>query len=90
LLVAGDRPDSDALFIAAHEFLARSGAALVIAQIDDITAEIEPVNVPTTAGERPNWRRRLSRSVEQLADDPRFAQTFAIFARARRTRLSIG
>jgi 4-alpha-glucanotransferase len=42
-------------------------------QIDDITAEEAPVNVPTTCDEHPNWRRRLSMSLEQMGADPRFS-----------------
>jgi 4-alpha-glucanotransferase len=30
------------------------------------------VNVPTTSGEHPNWRRRLSMTLEELAGSPHF------------------
>jgi 4-alpha-glucanotransferase len=51
---------------AAHAFLARTGAAIAMAQLDDITLEIEPVNVPTTNDEYPNWRRRYAVDLEDL------------------------
>ena len=35
-----------------------------MAQLDDITLEIEPVNVPTTSDEYPNWRRRYAVQLE--------------------------
>jgi 4-alpha-glucanotransferase len=41
-------------------------------QIDDLTGEIDPVNLPTTSTEHPNWRRRLCMTLEQLADRPEF------------------
>jgi len=36
-------------------------------QIDDLTDEADPVNVPATSDEHPNWRRRLSMTLEELA-----------------------
>lgn len=51
---------------AVHAFLARSNAGFAVVQLDDITGETEPVNVPTTSDQHPNWRRRLSLSLEQL------------------------
>ena len=65
--------DVEALFIAVHAYLARSPAAIATAQIDDITDEVSPVNVPTTSSEYPNWRRRLSQTLEELAASPRLA-----------------
>jgi 4-alpha-glucanotransferase len=57
---------------AAHVFLASSASAITMVQIDDITQETTPVNVPATSTEHPNWRRRLSMTLEEIADDPRF------------------
>jgi 4-alpha-glucanotransferase len=63
----------DGLIRAAHGYLASSASAIAMMQIDDITAEETPVNVPTTSDEHPNWRRRQSLSLEQVEADPRFA-----------------
>jgi 4-alpha-glucanotransferase len=52
-------------------------------QLDDLTGEVDPVNVPTTSREYPNWRRRLSVSLEQLLQDPRFVTATATLERHR-------
>jgi 4-alpha-glucanotransferase len=85
LLSPDRKEDTEAIVEAAHRFLARSRSGLAIAQIDDLTGEIEPVNVPTTSDEHPNWRRRLSLSVEELAVHPRFLAVTAAIAAERET-----
>jgi 4-alpha-glucanotransferase len=65
-------PDIPTLARAAHAFLARTPSVLAMAQIDDLTDEADPVNVPATSDEYPNWRRRLSMTLEELAARPRF------------------
>jgi 4-alpha-glucanotransferase len=85
LMPATLEEDAEAIVEAAHRFLARSGSALAITQIDDLTGEVDPVNVPTTSDEHPNWRRRLSMSVEELARHPRFEAVTAVFAAERGT-----
>jgi 4-alpha-glucanotransferase len=65
--------DVDALFIAAHAFLARSRAAIATVQIDDLTDEHTPVNVPATSYEYPIWRRRLSQTLDEIAAGARLA-----------------
>jgi len=72
LLSAQGEPDAGGLARAAHAYLARTPSALAMAQIDDLTDEADPVNVPTTSDEHPNWRRRLSLTLEELAERPRF------------------
>jgi 4-alpha-glucanotransferase len=52
-------------------------------QIDDLTDEADPVNVPATSDERPNWRRRLSMTLEELANRPRFIDIAEIFGAER-------
>jgi len=54
----------------AYRLLAESGAGLVLVQADDLSGETEPINVPGTDRERPNWRRRLSADLQDLADTP--------------------
>ncbi len=80
LLEPDGEPEFRLLVRAVHAFLARSGSVLVMAQLDDITGEIEPVNVPATSCEYPNWRRRLSLTLDELAGSTRFADLAAIFA----------
>ena len=81
---AGD-VEVDALVRAAHSYLGRSRSALAIAQIDDITDEADPVNVPATSDERPNWRRRLSLTLEELGADRRLDALSETLAAGRGT-----
>jgi 4-alpha-glucanotransferase len=84
LLTEGEEPDVPTLARAAHAFLARTASAVAMAQIDDLTDEVDPVNIPaTTSDEHPNWRRRLSMTLEELAAWPRFNQIAEIFRSER-------
>jgi 4-alpha-glucanotransferase len=79
LLPEGEEPDIPQLARAAHAFLARTPSVLAMAQVDDLTDEADPVNVPATSDEHPNWRRRLSMTLEELAARPRFIDIAEIF-----------
>lgn len=72
--VSGDGPLPDAalaaLIVAVERFLARTPSALMLVNLDDAAGEREQANVPGTSTETPNWRRRMSRSLESLAGDP--------------------
>ncbi len=83
LLPADGEPDEEAVSLAAHTFLARSSAGLLVVQVDDLTDEADPVNVPGTSTEHPNWRRRQSLTLEQMAAHPRFAALCRAVAAAR-------
>jgi 4-alpha-glucanotransferase len=87
LLPDDGEPDIPTLARAAHAFLARTPSVLAMAQIDDLTDEADPVNVPATSDEHPNWRRRLSMTLEELAARPRFIDIAEIF-RAERGELA--
>jgi 4-alpha-glucanotransferase len=71
------------LAAAVHAYLARTGAQIAMAQLDDITAETEPVNVPATSVEHPNWRRRLSLTLEQLPRCSGLKKTASVFRAER-------
>jgi 4-alpha-glucanotransferase len=60
-------PYTDELGQALHLYLARSAAALVALQIDDLLGMTDPVNVPGTFAEYPNWRRKVTASIEDMA-----------------------
>jgi 4-alpha-glucanotransferase len=64
--------DVETLLRAVHAYLGHSRAAFALAQLDDIMDEATPVNLPTTSGEHPNWRRRMSLTLEELAVHPRW------------------
>ena len=66
-----------------HAFLARTNAALAVAQLDDLTRERDQVNLPGTTDQYPNWRRKLSMTLEELADAPEPAAVADIQAAAR-------
>ena len=78
-----DSPYDDTLDHAVHAFLARTNAALAVAQLDDLTRERDQVNLPGTTDQYPNWRRKLSMTLEELADAPEPAAVAAILAAAR-------
>ncbi len=50
--------------------LAESDAAIVVVTLEDLWGEVNAQNVPgTTQDERPNWRRKASRSFEEFGSD---------------------
>jgi 4-alpha-glucanotransferase len=59
----------EALSVAIHEFLARSNAALVVVQAEDLVGMADPVNVPGTSDEHANWQRKMSRDVAAIFGD---------------------
>lgn len=63
---AADAIAPDIIVDAVHTYVASTRSALAIVQIDDLTGETRPLNVPGTDRENPNWRRRLSRSLEEI------------------------
>jgi 4-alpha-glucanotransferase len=52
---------------ALHLYLARSATALVALQIEDLLGMIDPVNVPGTNTEYPNWQRKVTDDLEDIA-----------------------
>lgn len=47
------------------KLLAESEAPIVLAALEDLWSEPQPQNVPGTGADWPNWKRRMSRSLEQ-------------------------
>jgi glycogen operon protein len=66
-------PFSDALSAAVHAYVARAESRIVLVQIDDLAGERVGVNLPGTDQERPNWRRRLAPTLDELSRTPLFA-----------------
>jgi 4-alpha-glucanotransferase len=58
------------VFAAATRFLAGSPAAIALINLEDVWKETNPQNVPATSKERPNWRRKLRYSLEELSKMP--------------------
>ena len=61
----------DELSIAVHRFLAQAPSMLAVVAIEDVLGETAGVNVPGTVDEHPNWRRKRSLPLEELAHDGR-------------------
>ncbi len=68
----------EALSIAVHRFLALTSSMLAIVAIEDVLGETGGVNVPGTIDEHPNWRRKRSQPLEELAHDGRLFTIGAI------------
>jgi 4-alpha-glucanotransferase len=49
-----------------HRYLAQTNSALLGLQPEDWLAMSSPVNVPGTVNEYPNWRRKLSVTLEEM------------------------
>jgi len=73
----------DALAAAIHAYVARSESRIVLVQIEDLAGETVGVNLPGTDRERPNWRRRIRPTLDNLPQDTRYA---AIVNAVRRER----
>ena len=50
--------------------MAKGASSLLCLQLEDWLAMDKPVNVPGTCAEYPNWRRKLTRNLEQIFTDP--------------------
>jgi 4-alpha-glucanotransferase len=68
---------------ALHVYLARSNAALAVIQIEDLMGMVDPVNVPGTDQEYPNWQRKLTLDLDELMSRADFDAWFADMCRAR-------
>jgi len=79
-------PFTDELANALHVYLARSRSRLVSLQIEDLLGMVDPVNVPGTDQEYPNWRRKLTADIEDMMTRPDFDESFAAVDRARGTQ----
>jgi 4-alpha-glucanotransferase len=66
-----------------HLYLSRSAAALAALQLEDLLGMVEPVNVPGTSHEYPNWQRKMSAAVEELAASAELDRRLAAIALAR-------
>ncbi|HEX6113613.1 MAG TPA: 4-alpha-glucanotransferase, partial [Geminicoccaceae bacterium] len=78
-----DEP-SDELVLAVHRYLATTPGHLLMVQLEDALGEVEQPNLPGTE-EHPNWRRKLGRSLEALADEPLVAGIAKVMAAAGRS-----
>jgi 4-alpha-glucanotransferase len=80
----GDEVSTFEILGAAHRFLARTPSMLAMAQLDDLTEESAPVNIPGTSDEHPNWRRKHSITVEELSSSRGFLAVVEAFNAERK------
>lgn len=71
------------LTAAVHRYLARSPSRLMMVQLDDLVGQTHQTNLPGSTTEYPNWRRRLTRTLEELGADPAFRAAMAGLAAGR-------
>lgn len=71
LAAHSDDPEKlEALVVGAHRFIARTPSMLVAVRLADLTDEKRPTNIPGTSDGYPNWKPKLSKRVDELADLP--------------------
>jgi 4-alpha-glucanotransferase len=80
---APSEPFTAELANALHVYLARSRSLLVALQIEDLLGMVDPVNVPGTDREYPNWQRKLTVDIEDMMTRRDFDESFAEVNRAR-------
>jgi 4-alpha-glucanotransferase len=76
-------PFTPGLANALQLYLARSPTAMVALQIEDLLGMVDPVNVPGTHHEYPNWQRKLDADIEEIATRGDIAAQLAKIHRAR-------
>ena len=64
------------LACAIHRYVARSPSQVMTMQMEDVFGQLQQVNLPGTTEQYPNWRRKLSLSLEYWADDPGVQRCF--------------
>jgi 4-alpha-glucanotransferase len=75
------------LNFALQQHLAKGSCQLLCLQLEDWLEMTEPVNVPGTSDEYPNWRRKLSMTLEQLEAQAHLASHLQNLTQSRRSGL---
>jgi 4-alpha-glucanotransferase len=68
-----DEPTVESVYQACVKWLCAGPAEVVLLSLEDLWGELEPQNTPGTGPERPNWRRRLKRTLEDIESDAKLA-----------------
>jgi 4-alpha-glucanotransferase len=84
LVPSGVEISTEDFALAVHAYLGRTASALVVAQLDDLLDETDPINVPATTTEYPNWRRKYAKSLDEIASHEVHWRRVAPLASARR------
>jgi 4-alpha-glucanotransferase len=80
---SAQEPYASELVHATHLYIARSNTAMITLQLDDLLGMSDPVNIPGTDREYPNWQRKLLLELEELTKHADLTAQFAEIARAR-------
>ncbi len=80
---AGEPNYSIELANAILTYLAASRARLMLVQLEDVISESEQANLPGTTNSHPNWRRRLSRTLEEIVEGGALHRIAALIEGAR-------
>jgi 4-alpha-glucanotransferase len=70
---------------AVHRACARGASRLLLLQLEDLQLLCEPVNIPGTYREYPNWRRKQARATSDLLHDPQVRDLLAEVNRERQS-----
>lgn len=73
-----------ALMRAAYLYAARSNAALLVVQPEDLQGMVEPVNVPGTSAQYANWQRKLDVDLLTTLQRPEIKELMHALNKARR------
>jgi 4-alpha-glucanotransferase len=88
LLAFGEFSFED-LRTAVHRYLGRTNALLALAQIEDVTGQRDPVNMPSSP-DYPNWRCRIATTLEQLNAEGALSAVIADLTSERRAPIARG
>ncbi len=75
-----------AVLKACYRYLAASRAGIVLVNLEDLWLETAPQNIPGTGREKPNWRRKARRSIEDLHRLPGILKTLKEIDRLRKQK----
>jgi 4-alpha-glucanotransferase len=84
-LPPADPSDAGNVIASLHAAIARTRSMLAVVQLDDLVGETEPVNIPGTHRQYPNWRRKLALPIENMFTDARWSRLAAIMREAGRS-----
>jgi 4-alpha-glucanotransferase len=71
------------LAVAAHRMIARTPCLLAGVRLADLAGEVGQTNLPGTVDQYPNWRPRLTMSIEEIGAEPLFQAIAASLAAER-------
>ena len=74
----------EALMQAIYQYLAGTRSHLLMVQLEDVLGDAEQPNLPGTVDQHPNWRRRMSLSLEQWTGGDTAARLAGVIKASRR------